>query len=256
MKLAGIAIAPLPAWRWRVLSLLVLLCAWTLLSMWAGSENLPSPLQVAREIRARLAAEMPLHIAMTLYRSVFAFALAMLVGAGAGILLGRYRALDRFFDSWLIAALNIPALVVIILFYVWFGLNEFAAIAAVVVNKAPVVAAIVREGARSVRSDLLDVGKAFGLPSQKIFRRIYFPQLLPQLAAAAHTVFALTWKIVLVVELLGRPDGVGFQLRRFFNFFDIKAILAYSSAFIIVVLAIELALLQPLERRVNRWRAS
>jgi NitT/TauT family transport system permease protein len=40
----------------------------------------------------------------------------------------------------------------------------------------------------------------------------------------------------------------------FFSLFDIAGILAYTVAFVAVVLGIELALLQPLERRVNRWR--
>ena len=36
--------------------------------------------------------------------------------------------------------LNVPALVIIILCYVWFGLNEVAAIVAVSLNKIPMVA--------------------------------------------------------------------------------------------------------------------
>ena len=58
-----------------------------------------------------------------------------------------------------------------------------------------------------------------------------------------------------VVELLGRSDGIGFQLHMAFQVFDVASILAYSLAFIAVVQLIELALLQPLERRASRWRA-
>lgn len=65
---------------------------------------------------------------------------------------------------------------------------------------------------------------------------------------------ALIWKIVLVVELLGRSNGMGFQLGTFFQFFDITSILAYTLAFIIIVLCVEGLLLRPLERYLNRWR--
>ena len=65
---------------------------------------------------------------------------------------------------------------------------------------------------------------------------------------------ALVWKIVLVVELLGRSDGVGFQLAVFFQFFDIASILAYSFAFISVVMAIELVIMAPIDRRLSEWR--
>ena len=60
---------------------------------------------------------------------------------------------------------------------------------------------------------------------------------------------------MLVVELLGRSEGVGFQLNVFFQFFDITGILAYTLVFAGVVLAAEGWLLRPLERRLGAWRA-
>jgi NitT/TauT family transport system permease protein len=84
--------------------------------------------------------------------------------------------------------------------------------------------------------------------------RYILPQMYPYLAAAARSGLALIWKIVLVVELLGRSSGVGFQLGLFFQLFDVASILAYSIAFIVLIQAIELGLLQPLERRATRWR--
>ena len=58
----------------------------------------------------------------------------------------------------------------------------------------------------------------------------------------------------LVVELLGRSSGVGFQLYTCFQLFDVAGILAYAIAFIAVVQLIELAVLQPWEAAANRWR--
>jgi NitT/TauT family transport system permease protein len=74
------------------------------------------------------------------------------------------------------------------------------------------------------------------------------------MAASARSGLALIWKIVLVAELLGRSDGIGFQLNLFFQLFDVAGILAYAFAFIIVVQILEIGVLQPIERRVNRWR--
>jgi NitT/TauT family transport system permease protein len=80
------------------------------------------------------------------------------------------------------------------------------------------------------------------------------PQLGPYLAAAARSGLSLVWKIVLVAELLGRPNGVGFEIGIAFQLFDITRILAYALAFAAVVLAIETLLVQPFERRASRWR--
>ncbi|MGH6981618.1 MAG: ABC transporter permease, partial [Stellaceae bacterium] len=70
-----------------------------------------------------------------------------------------------------------------------------------------------------------------------------------------RTGLSLIWKIVLVVELIGRSNGVGFRLGLYFQFFDIANILAYSASFIAIVLAIEALAIRPLERRLTRWRA-
>jgi len=145
--------------------------------------------------------------------------------------------------------------VVIILCYLWFGLGEIAAIIAVTINKFPVVVVNMREGARAVDQDLLQVAAAFRLDRQRRLFKVYLPQLYPYLLLSARSGLALVWKIVLVVELLGRSNGVGFQLGIYFQFFDIQSILAYSFAFIAVVMAIEYLLISPLDRRLTKWRS-
>jgi NitT/TauT family transport system permease protein len=195
-------------------------------------------------------------LAITLWRVAVALVIAMLLGSAIGLAMGRYRRLDLWFDSWLTALLNLPAVVLIVLMYVWFGLTEWAAIAAVVLNKLPSTAITVREGARALDPDLRDMARSFHVARWPTLRHVVLPQLYPYLFAAARSGLAIIWKIVLVVELLGRSDGVGFQIETYFQLFDVTDILAYTLAFILVVQLIEWLLLQPLERRATRWRAA
>jgi NitT/TauT family transport system permease protein len=194
------------------------------------------------------------HLGQTVTRVAISFCLAMLLGVGLGILMGRSRRVDRMLDSFLILGLNVPALVTTILCYIWFGLSETAAILAVVVNKIPMVAINLREGARAVDTQLLEVAQVYRLSRSERFFKVYLPQLYPYLFSSARNGLALIWKIVLVVELLGRSDGVGFQIGSFFHFFDITSILAYTLAFSALIFFLEAVLLRPLENRLNRWR--
>lgn len=236
-------------------SVAALLVLWQLAALFAASPLLPSPAAVAEVLAAEFrSGALPHHLAITLARLAASFALAMSLGTAIGILLGRHPKLDRFFDSWLVLFLNIPALVTIILCYVWFGLVEGAAIAAVVVNKLPNVIVTVREGSRTLDRDLLEMAEVYRFGRLKTLRHVVWPQLAPFLLAAARTGLALIWKIILVVELLGRSDGMGYQLHLFFQMFDVTAILAYTAAFVVVVQSIELAILKPLDRRAQRWR--
>ena len=161
---------------------------------------------------------------------------------------------DRLADSWLVVLLNLPALVIIVLAYVWAGLTETAAIIAVALNKLPIATVTVREGARALDTMLDEMAAVFRMGPWVRLRHVLMPQLAPYLAAAARSGLSLVWKIVLIVELLGRPNGVGFEIGVAFQLFDVKRILAYALAFVVVMLAIETLLVQPLERHVSRWR--
>ena len=111
-----------------------------------------------------------------------------------------------------------------------------------------------REGARALDEVLIDMARSFRMGRGTTLRHVVLPQLYPYLFGAARSGLALIWKIVLVAELLGRSDGVGFQIQVYFQLFDVTGILAYTLAFIVVVQLIEWLALQPLERRANQWR--
>ena len=102
------------------------------------------------------------------------FIIAMFIGTFFGLYMGRNKKANVFLDDWLVLGLNVPALVIIILCYVWFGLNEIAAILAVSLNKIPMVAVIMREGSRSIDKDFLEVGKFYKIPSKRMFLKILF----------------------------------------------------------------------------------
>lgn len=240
---------------WSLASLLALIALWQVLASVIDHRNMPAPMAVVETlIREFRSGELFFHVGATLARVVVAFVLAMLIGSAIGLFMGRLPGVDRFFDSWLIFFLNLPALVIIILCYVWFGLTEAAAISAVTINKIPNVAVTVREGARSLSRDLSEMATMYNFGWYKTLRHVTLPQMAPFFAAAARSGLSLVWKIVLVVELLGRSNGVGFQLHTAFTTFDVPMILAYAIAFIAVVQLIELFLLQPVEARVNKWR--
>ncbi|MFI5013507.1 MAG: ABC transporter permease [Hyphomicrobiales bacterium] len=241
---------------WRAISLGALLLAWQLGASIAGERLLPSPEAVLTTfVEEARSGALALNLMVTLARVAAAFALAISAGAAIGYAMGRSAAFDRFADPWLILLLNLPALVTILLAYIWFGLTEAAAIGAVAINKLPNTVATLREGARALDPALDEMGQAFRLDRWRRMRHIVVPQLAPYLAAASRSGLSLVWKIVLVVELVGRPNGVGFAVGTAFQVFDVARILAYGLCFVAVMLAVETCVVQPLERHASRWRS-
>tara|TARA_X000000950_G_scaffold284430_1_gene387516 strand:- start:2356 stop:3105 length:750 start_codon:yes stop_codon:yes gene_type:complete len=239
----------------RIASISIFFLIWELSSRLLEVDLLPGPENVFEKIIEEFESnELFFHTLITLKRVFISFIIAMFIGSFFGIFMGRREKLNVFLDDWLVLGLNVPALVIIILSYVWFGLNEVAAILAVSLNKIPMVAVIMREGARSLEKDYIDVGKFYKIPKKKFFMKILLPQLYPYILSSARSGLSLIWKIVLVVELLGRSDGVGFKLYGFFQFFDIAGILAYTLVFVLLIIFVEFIIVRPFEKRISMWK--
>lgn len=239
----------------RLGSVALLLAAWVIGSHLVGPRLLPSPQAVALAIihEARSGA-LGFNLGITLLRVAASFTLAMALGTVIGLAMGRNPVVNRLADPWLVVLLNLPALVIIVLAYVWAGLTEIAALVAVALNKLPIAIVTVREGARALDPALDEMATVFRMSGWVRLRHVIIPQLAPYLAAATRSGLSLVWKIVLIVELLGRPNGVGFEIGVAFQLFDVTRILAYALTFVVVMLAIETFLVQPFERHVSRWR--
>ncbi|HYP37200.1 MAG TPA: ABC transporter permease [Stellaceae bacterium] len=239
----------------RAASLLVVLAAWEVAAWLAHSRLFPGAGAVLTTlVDEAVRGDLLHHLGATLARVTIAFTLAMALGTAIGLAMGRSRAADTLLDSGVVLLLNLPALVIAVLLYVWLGLTEAAAISAVALSKLPTVVVTLREGARTLDRDLADMARSFHLGVWRTLRHVILPQLSPFFLVASRTGLALIWKIVLVVELLGRPDGIGYAIQVFFQLFDVRRLIAYALAFVAVVLAVEWGVLQPLERRLARWR--
>jgi len=239
----------------RAISLLLLLGIWEVAARLAHSRLVPGAgVVLATLAEETLRGELLHDLGATLTRVTVAFALAMAAGTLVGIAMGLWRTLDTLFDSWVVLFLNLPALVIAVLAYVWFGLTEAAAIGAVACSKVPSVVVTLREGTRTLDRDLAEMARSFRLGTWATLRHVILPQLSPYFLVAARSGLALIWKIVLVVELLGRSDGIGYEIQIFFQLFDVTRLIAYALAFVAVMLAVEWGVLLPLERHVRRWR--
>lgn len=239
----------------RLASLGLFVASWYLACAFVDGRVLPPPHNVLKVVwtEAR-AGDLGFNLGATLARVAASFMMAMTIGTALGLAMGRFRKLDRLLDAWLLILLNLPALVVIVLCYIWIGLTETALLTAVVLNKVPNTAVMMREAARALDYGLDEMARVFQFSRIAYVRHVLAPQLAPFIAAASRSGLSLIWKIVLVVELLGRSNGVGFEIGSAFQLFDVARILAYAFAFIAVILTIEIILIQPFERHATRWR--
>ncbi len=239
----------------QALSLSLLVALWYLVSLAVLTDVVPTPVMTLQAFQQALGdGYVWSDLAITFSRMLGAFAIAMLIGIAFGSALGTIGWFSRVFDLWVTIAASIPSLLYIVIVYLWLGLNDSAAIIGGALVVAPSVTFNVWQGMKSLDPGLSEMARAFGVPRWTIFRRVLLPQTIPFLFAAARLGLALTWKIIIFVELLGRSSGVGYRIEHWYQLFNMKRVLASALLFVLVMLIIELVVLRNLERFLFRWR--
>jgi NitT/TauT family transport system permease protein len=234
---------------------LVLIFGWIVFSLIFSEQIVPGPLPVFEAIVDNLrSGDGFFHLYKTVSRVVLGLVLAMFLGSGLGLIMGLSVKGEKFFESWVMIGLTIPAVVYAIICLLWFGLNDFAAIIAIGITAFPAVAINMWQGVKDIDMQLVAMGKAFKLPTRDLIRKIVLPQTVPYVLAATRYALGISWKIATTVELIGMSSGVGYMLHYWFGLFSMTQVFAWTLSFILVLLFIEYALINPFEKRTTAWR--
>ncbi len=237
-----------------VLSLLTLLGVWQLAATVSGSA-FPPPAAAARALAAASGdGYLWTDLAHTLARLVLAFLLGFAAGAVVGILVGRSGLAYRFFGVWLTIGASTPALLVVVACYLAIGISDFAAVLAVAVIVIPGTAAAICDGVRATDPGLSEMARLYGASPGSVLRQVVLPQAAPWIFTAARSCWSLTWRIMVFVEVIGRPDGVGYRIQYWFQLADMPRAIASAVPLIAVVVLVDVAVLRTIERRIARWR--
>jgi NitT/TauT family transport system permease protein len=238
-----------------ILAIAVAVIAWWLVSLFLGSRFVPSPAQtVSALVDLGKQGEIGSNLGITLARVVGGFLAALLVGVVIGTVMGLSRRGEKALDLIVMVALTVPSLCYIIVAFLWMGLTETATVSAIGITTFPVIAVNVWSGVKSIDQRLIDMARVFGVPRRRRTLRVVLPQILPYVMAAARYGFGVAWKVTVFVELIGRSNGVGYQLNYAFQTFQMPDVFAWTLLFTVVMVAIELLFFKPLESRLFKWR--
>jgi NitT/TauT family transport system permease protein len=239
----------------RIASILALLFIWWLLSLIFPPTLVPKPWDTFVEVGAIISSgDLFVEMSNTLRRVFVGFALAMIVSIPLGVFMGTLRSLESFFEPPVVLGLTMPGLIWAVLAIMFFGLTEISAYAAVAVTILPMLTISIWQGTKSIDKDLIDMSRVFHAGPWSKIVDVILPQLISHILAAIRYGLGLAWKVVVVVEMFGFSNGVGYRVVRGFNTFSMKAVLAWTITFLVVMIVIEFGMIGWLERSVTRWR--
>ncbi|HEX6001412.1 MAG TPA: ABC transporter permease [Hyphomicrobiaceae bacterium] len=190
----------------------------------------------------------------TLGRVVAGFAIAVLIGVPAGILLGSNRTIGEFFEPILPVMNTVSSAIWAIFAIMWFGLSPMTPIFVVVMTALPLIATNVWQGTQAVNADFVELARALRFSRTKTLAKIYVPSILPYFFSGARLAFGFGWRVSLVAETLGSASGVGYRLKQASDLIQIDQVFAWTVVQIVMMLVIEVAVLKPVERYFFRWR--
>ena len=236
-------------------SVVALILIWWILSLIFPPTLIPKPWETFSEVMSIVTTgDFFLEMGATLRRVLVGFGIAMVVSIPLGIIMGTLRSFESFFEPPVILGLTMPGLIWAVLMIMFFGLTETSAYAAVAVTIFPMLTISIWQGTKSIDKDLIDMSRAFHASPWSKVVDVILPQLVSHILAAIRYGLGLAWKVVVVVEMFGFSNGVGYQVVRGFNTFSMKAVLAWAITFLVVMIVIEFGFIGWLERIVTRWR--
>ncbi len=193
-------------------------------------------------------------LSLSLLRALTGLAVGAVLGAALGVVAGFVRPIYYLLKPFVGVLLSSPAVVVVMLAMVWFGVGPFMAIFVTALFTVPIMYVSVAEGMGLVEADLLEMASVYRLPRWNLWWDIYLPALstavLTGLAFAAGTAFRKT----VMAELLGSNDGIGFAMAMTRFNLDTARLFAWVAVCLVVAGAIQYILITPIAWYLRSWR--
>jgi NitT/TauT family transport system permease protein len=161
------------------------------------------------------------HAAFTLYRVMFGFSLAVVVGLPLGILMARFRRIEHFCLPLVSALMPIPSFALVPLFMLWFGIGNLTTILIVFYAATFPMLFNTWSGVRSVNPIWLRAAGAMGADENSLFWKVIIPGASPFIITGMRQAFLRAWIAVVGAEMIAASDwGLGwviFDAKEFLN---------------------------------------
>lgn len=236
-------------------SLCLLFAAWDGLASQLDPLILPSPQAAMASLVAQLSQPDAWgQVLATTRRALLGFVLSVAVGSTLGLLAGLFATasmVSRPIITWL---MGMPPIAWLVLALLWFGSGDGTPVFTVFVACMPIVFVGAMQGTRTLDGQWRELAQVLGLSVWQRLTDVYAPHVLSYVLPAWVAALGMSWKIVVMAELLSTPDGIGAALAVSRSHMDTQASLAWILALVGSLLALEYLVLEPFKRHVESWR--
>jgi ABC-type nitrate/sulfonate/bicarbonate transport system permease component len=248
-----------PVWGnmvWKVGLPLILLAAWQAAAMegWLHPMFFPSPEMLWRTgMQMVRSGDLGRDLWVTMTRALMGFALGAAPGMGLGVWMGRSPKMRLALEPLFGALNSTPRLVLLPIFMVLLGINDWARVLLVAMGSMVILAMHTLDAVRGVEPAFVEMAMNYGVKGGRLFREIYFPACLPRLFTGVRIALGRALVVEISAELLSATSGLGHAIWLAWQTFAIDRL--YVSVLVVAVAgsAIHETLLS-LEKRIVPWK--
>jgi len=238
-----------------VVSMLVLAAAWQIASTFFPHFIFPPvPDIISRTIEILITGSLLADVLVTAARILGGLFGAFISGCVLALLIGRSRLLENFLTPVLTFFQGIPALSWVVFAIIWFHGTEFRILFIMVMTTLPAFTFQILDAFRSMSKDLLEMTLSFRPSRAILFRFLIVPTIVPGILTAFKVNLGNAARVVVVAELVGATGGVGYELLRQQQLFDMAGAMAWTLQLVLFVLIAQQTI-NAVEARVLRYRA-
>jgi len=240
-----------------IASILLLCALWELGAQTYGDLVLPGPITTFNQLQILLQEQQFINqVIISTKRTFLGLALALVIGTSLGLVAGIFTTIAVILRPIITLLLGMPPIAWLVLAMIWFGLGQITPIFTVFIACVPIVFIGAMQGTRMLDDKLLNVARAYKLPKLMLLTDIYLPHMISYLFPAWITALGTSWKVIIMAELLTTSDGIGAELAISRAQLDTANSLAQISLILLLLLATEYLILEPIKRYVEKWRTS
>ncbi|SCK56615.1 sulfonate transport system permease protein [Variovorax sp. HW608] len=190
-----------------------LIVAWQIASSfgWLSTRVLPAPIDVVKAAwNLSVSGELWTHVKVSATRALAGLA----IGGGLGLVLGLLTGSIRFFETLLDSSIqmvrNVPALALIPLVILWFGIDESAKLFLISVSVFFPIYLNTFHGIRNVDPQLIEMGRTYGLTRWQLYKEVILPGATSSILVGLRFSLGLMWVILIVAETISAQSGIGY----------------------------------------------
>lgn len=170
----------------------------------APSEVLKGAIELARE--GTLASSIAISLGRILAGWLLGSAIAIPLGLAVGVSARVRAVVDPFIHFFRF----VPAIALVTLFIVWFGVGELSKVLLIAYATAFIVMVNTASGVSSIPAEKLDAARCLGARPAQVFTEVTIPASVPSIYVGMRLALASSFLVIVAAEMLAADSGLGY----------------------------------------------